>query len=572
MNYFTEEKKNIFISSYSEAKDDVEIQQFIQNSQEKKIIYLLPLKSLCNQLYHDYKDLDVGIITGERRLNIESNLLIMTPEILLQSIYKNEINREEIDWILFDKFQYINDTERGKNIEELLKFILPSIQILFYSLPFSNMDKLMTFIELISVYPFLFIEKKTKQLQNHFIYYDLHPSYYNSLPLSDTQNILQRIQKCIPLTQEVISKVYYDISNFKSLNGYIKKDYLMNKVLSECKEKEMFPAVCLVLSRRNLEKLVENLHISLLDETEKSKIEEECLKILRVLPNYENYIDLVEYKILLKLFKRGIGMHHAGMIPVLKELVEKMFENKYIKVIFSTETFLTSTFQQIQTLILTENIKFDGSEERVLNSSEYISYFQRMDKGNIIHLPNFYSLLDLDFFQLDTFHEDISYSCKFYTTIPYLLQNNFCHPLLMAKEFMDKNNELTTKGIIAREITEIFPLFIAEYFENILALSGKNMVCLLSCFLNINVNIYIPFQFSYVVDKELKDIITDVVVLMDNYEISCPNVEYYSCEYEQFGLNDNYYFYYYLLEYVDLWYMATNESEYKKVLNKIKKT
>jgi len=402
MDYLLKEKDNIFVTSYVEANNQGYLHKILQEHQlkpleppliKKKIIYILPLKSLCNQLYHYYyecykDEITIGIITGERRYNTDSSLLIMTPEILLQLMYKNEIKKEDIDLVIFDKFQYINDHERGKNIEELLKIILPFFQCVFFSLPFSNLNVLIKYLEEISIYPFNYIENKEKEKQTHYLYYDLHPSYYNSLPISNTQNILQRIKKCIPMTEEVISKVYYDITTFKSMNGYVKKDYLINNVILECKEKDMFPAVCLILSRRNLEKIVESIHISLLNEIEKDEIEEVCLSILKKLPNYLDYVNLVEYKILLKLFKRGICIHHAGMIPIFKELVEIMLQSNYIKVVFSTETFFTSTFQSIKTIILTENVKFDGTEERVLNSAEYTSYFQRIHnfEGNIIHL------------------------------------------------------------------------------------------------------------------------------------------------------------------------------------------
>ena len=576
MDYLLKERENIFVSSYIETNNQSYIHQILKEHQleplepqiKKKIIYILPLKSLCNQLYHYYCEyykgmLSTGIITGERRCNIDSDLIIMTPEILLRLLYQNEIQKEDIDLIIFDKFQYINDHERGKNIEELLNNILPFIQTVIFSLPFFNIDFLVKYLGNISRYPFHVIEDKEKEKLTHYLYYDLHPNYYNSLPISNTQNVLQRIQKCIPLTDEVISKVYYDIYSFKSSNGYVKRDYLINNVLLECKEKDMFPAVCLILSRRNLEKTVESIRISLLSETEKEEIEEVCLSILKKLPNYTDYTNLVEYKILLKLFKRGLAIHHAGMIPIFKELVEIMLQSKYIKVVFSTETFFTSTFQSVKTIVLTENVKFDGSEERVLNSSEYISYFQRIHdyEGNIIHLPNSYSLLDLDFFQLETFEKDVCFSSKFYETVPFALQNrsseDSLNKMLILKGFIDEENSLTTKGIIASKITEVFPLFIAELFSDIIDLSGKKLVCLLSCFLYINTNIYVPFHFSKPLEKDLVSIIGKVNMIMDEYEI--------------YGIKDKYYFYYYLFEYVDLWYDATDEVDYKKVLSKIKR-
>jgi hypothetical protein len=94
-------------------------------------------------------------------------------------------------------------------------------------------------------------------------------------------------------------------------------------------------------------------------------------------------------------------------------------------------------------------------------------------------------------------------------------------------------------------------------FDDIIDLSGKKLVSLLSCFLYINTNIYVSFYFSCNLEKDLVSIIGKVITLMD--------------EYERYNIPDKYYFYYYLFEYVELWYEAKNNLECKKVLNKIKK-
>lgn len=587
------EKKNMYISSNIESGEQLCIHEIIKYAiteqitmdhneivhytvtNKKRIIYLLPMKSLCNQLYNTYteyykemialKKISIGIITGDRVTNLYANLLIMTPECLLQMMYKYKI--PTIDIVLFDKFQYINDKERGKYIEELLWMILPTkIQIIFFSLPFENLPKLTNWIQDISEKSLLIIENKEKMYSlNHYIYYDLHPQFYSQLSLEDQGYILERIQKCIPLTEEVISKVYTDIQDFKQTNGYVKKDYLINKLLQT---EDIFPAVCLVLSRRNLERLVENIHVTLI---ENKNMEEICLDILKKIPNYQDYTELLEYKLLLKLFKRGIGIHHAGMLCVFKELVEILFEKEYLKIIFSTETFFTATFHSVKTIILSDNVKFDGTEERPLLSSEYSSYFQKIkvNQGNVIHLPNFYSSFYLDSFEHVFTDKEEQYSSKFYYTYSFVFQHvkqkkelieegdfKAVYDVLVKEKFFREDNELTAKGFVASEITEIFSLFIAEHFYEMCELSNKNIVCFLSCFINVNPNIHLNYHFTFPIEEELQNIIAKVLKTMS--------------EYESYTIDNNYYFQYYLLEYVSLWYNAS-EFDCKKILDKIKK-
>ena len=60
---------------------------------------------------------------------------------------------------------------------------------------------------------------------------------------------------------------------------------------------------------------------------------DECDKILRKLPNYEEYMRLPEYDELTKLLEKGIGIHHSGMIPVFREIVEKMISKRSSEII-----------------------------------------------------------------------------------------------------------------------------------------------------------------------------------------------------------------------------------------------
>ena len=575
-----DDKHSMFISSYIETIEQNCVHDIIKSSmqQKKRIIYLLPMKSLCNQLYSHYmnyykelimlKLLSIGIVTGERKHNINADVLIMTPECLLQMLYKKEIIPLD-NILLFDKFHYINDKERGKNIEELLLFVLSTkLQFIFFSLPFSNLDCITEWLCQISNQNFVIIQNEEKEVVlNHYLYYDLHPQYYSQLPFENQLGIVERIQRCIPLTEEVISKVYYDIVEFKKNNGYVKKDYLMNNLLTKCLEQDLFPAVCLVLSRRNLERLVENIHISLTDTTKKDTVEEFCLRTLEKLHNSSDYIQLTEYKMLLKLFKRGIGIHHAGMLTIFKELVEILLKEEYIKIVFSTETFFTGSLHSVKTILLTENVKFDGTEERPLNSYEYLSYFQKISnkEGNIIHLPNFYSSFYLDSFQDILSIKDNDFSSKFYSTYSFVFRNRnssldrnefeSIKQILTTNSFLTLENELTSKGFIASEITEIFSLFIAEYFSEMCELSNKNIVCFLSCFINVNPNIYLNYKFSFVIEDELQIIIEKVLQTMSEYSTYTNS-------------DNNYYFQYYLLEYVSLWY---DTDDCNKVLNKIKK-
>ena len=74
---------------------------------------------------------------------------------------------------------------------------------------------------------------------------------------------------------------------------------------------------------------------------------------------------------ILPLLEAGIGIHHSGLLPVLKELIEILFGESLIKCLFATETFAMGLNMPARTVVFTAVKKFDGTDMRVLAPGEY---------------------------------------------------------------------------------------------------------------------------------------------------------------------------------------------------------
>jgi hypothetical protein len=109
-------------------------------------------------------------------------------------------------------------------------------------------------------------------------------------------------------------------------------------------------------------------------------------------------LELPEYNNLVSLLEKGIGIHHSGMIPVLREIVELMISKKYIKLLFATESFAIGLDCPIKTAIFTGLMKFDGNTERYLMSHEYTQMAGRAGRrgidtiGYVVHCNNLFHL------------------------------------------------------------------------------------------------------------------------------------------------------------------------------------
>lgn len=86
---------------------------------------------------------------------------------------------------------------------------------------------------------------------------------------------------------------------------------------------------------------------------------------------------------LLPLLKRGIGIHHSGLLPILKEVIEILFQESLIKVLFATETFSIGLNMPAKTVVFTSVRKFDGKETRWLGSGEYIQMSGRAGRRGL---------------------------------------------------------------------------------------------------------------------------------------------------------------------------------------------
>ena len=127
--------------------------------QGKKVIYTSPIKALSNQKFYEFSkafpNISFGILTGDIKFNPEADVLIMTTEILQNTLYlqnyKNEKSNEllmfemdmenDLGCVIFDEIHYINDKDRGKVWEETIMMLPQQIQMVMLSATIDKPEK-----------------------------------------------------------------------------------------------------------------------------------------------------------------------------------------------------------------------------------------------------------------------------------------------------------------------------------------------------------------------------------------------------------------------------------------------
>jgi superfamily II RNA helicase len=199
-------------------------------------------------------------------------------------------------------------------------------------------------------------------------------------------------------------KVKKMLNLFEVKQVYVKRSHVLNQVCKYMVEHNMLPAVCFILSRKQIEIAAHEITVPLLEDDSKVgyTVRRECEQILRSkLPNYQEYLELPEYLSVVALLEKGIAIHHSGVMPILREIVEILFEKGYIKFLFATETFSVGLNMPIKTAIFTDVKKFDGSGMRMLHPHEFVQASGRAGRrgidtvGHVIHLSNLFRNVEL---------------------------------------------------------------------------------------------------------------------------------------------------------------------------------
>jgi len=415
-------------------------------SKGKKVIYCSPIKALSNQKFDDfskkYPHLRVGIITGDIKCNPDADILIMTTEILLNKLYqlksgKTEIllNKEksggttiknpstsfdmdienELGCVIFDEIHMINDPSRGHVWENSIMMLPRQVQMVGLSATLDNPERFASWLENKG--------STSESEQSEKIVY-LTKKFNRAVPLTHysfitaTNGVNKHIKdKALQAEIKTLTDKTFVIQdaagtfnevNYKNMDKMlklfdtndirIKRQHVLNKVSEFLVEKEMLPAICYVFSRKQLEVCAHEITTNLLEFDSKIPytIDRECEQIIRKLPNYKEYLSLPEYLNMVQLLRKGVAIHHSGLMPVLREIVEILFAKGYIKLLFATESVAIGLNLPVKTCIFTDIYKHDGNSMRVLQAHEYTQAAGRAGRlgldtvGHVIHLNNLF--------------------------------------------------------------------------------------------------------------------------------------------------------------------------------------
>lgn len=400
-------------------------------SEGKKVIYTAPIKALSNQKLRDftekYPNISFGILTGDIKFNPEADCLIMTTEILRNTLFQKKSIEEktfdadklplhfnmdfnnELACVIFDEVHYINDTDRGKVWEETFVMLPPHVQMIMLSATIDKAEQFAGWIENIKTTPVVLASTEHRVVPlNHYGFVTIPESNVRQFKDRKTRETIETMRNVlIPLKrgdganyEPNFHKIRKVLSEFEKEKVFVKKNFVLNEIISHLRRNNMLPAICFVFSRKQVEQFASEITCNLFEEGSKipSIVEKECTQILRKLPNYKEYTQLREFRIIMKLLEKGIAIHHSGILPVIREMIEMLFAKGYVKVLFATETFAVGVNMPTKTVVFTGITKYHGSGFRNLLSHEYTQMAGRAGRrgldtiGHVVHANNMFEM------------------------------------------------------------------------------------------------------------------------------------------------------------------------------------
>ena len=429
------EKNDVLITAHTGSGKTLPAEFLIRHSisQKKKIIYASPIKALSNQKLYEfrrkYPTISFGILTGDIKDNPEADVLIMTTEILRNTLFikgqapykddqvqpRNSQLLFEMDFdtelaaVIFDEVHYINDADRGSVWEQAIMMLPKHVQLLMLSATINEPAGFAAWVESRGVPCYLIPTNHRVVPLTHYMWISTHlsttkefkgsPYEYKLQQLANKPIVIKKSDETF--VEENYHKVYELLAYMKQKRIHIKRQFVLNELVKYLKLNDMLPAICFVFSRKQVEQCAKEITVNLYDDNDSKTavIAAECKNILMSkLPNYREYMNLPEYTEMVALLERGIAIHHAGIMTVLREMVELLFEKGFIKLLFATETFAVGINMPTKTAIFTGLTKFNGTEHRPLYAHEYTQMAGRagrrgLDKvGHVIHCNNLFEL------------------------------------------------------------------------------------------------------------------------------------------------------------------------------------
>ncbi|GAA2173158.1 DEAD/DEAH box helicase [Agrococcus versicolor] len=377
-----------------------------------RVFYTTPMKALSNQKFRElqavYGD-DAGLLTGDTSIRGDARVVVMTTEVLRNMLYEGR-DLSDLEHVVMDEVHYLADRFRGAVWEEVIIHLPQHVRMVSLSATVSNAEEFGAWLQAVRGETSLVVsEHRPVPLDGHVLVrgslVDLFDSRGDAESHRPSRELVERTRGSDGSAthghrdrgghnrhvrrgqqgrkgQRQGGAVRGDSHTWRGDGQQRRLDRVALVELLD--EASMLPAICFIFSRKGCDAAVEQVvrgrtilttaeergEIRALVEERTQRLDESDLAVL----GYWEWLDGLE---------RGVAAHHAGLLPVFKEIVEELFQRRLLRSVFATETLALGINMPARTVVLERLEKFNGEARVRITPGEYTQLTGRAGRRGI---------------------------------------------------------------------------------------------------------------------------------------------------------------------------------------------
>ena len=361
----------------------------------RKAFYTTPIKALSNQKYHDlvkrYGADKVGLLTGDNVVNGEAPVVVMTTEVLRNMLYAGSRTLLGLGFVVMDEVHYLADRMRGAVWEEVIIHLPESVTLVSLSATVSNAEEFGEWLATVRGETTTILEEKRPvPLFQHVM---VGRRLLDLFASSDVDASAGFVKEGAPVNDELTRIARDDWASSRLMRdrrsprkgkpgspknprsvGNGRRVWIPSRVevVERLDREGLLPAIVFIFSRAGCDAAVTQLvqaNTRLTTAAERDEIFARVEEASRTLP--EEDLHVLGYHEFLDGLTRGVAAHHAGLLPAFKQVVEELFQEGMVKVVFATETLALGINMPARTVVIEKLSKWNGETHADLTPGEY---------------------------------------------------------------------------------------------------------------------------------------------------------------------------------------------------------
>jgi ATP-dependent RNA helicase HelY len=350
-----------------------------------KCFYTTPIKALSNQKFHDlvrrYGPANVGLLTGDNVVNGDAPVVVMTTEVLRNMLYAGSPALVGLRYVVMDEVHYLADRFRGAVWEEVIIHLPDSVDVVALSATVSNAEEFGDWLTTVRGDTAVIVsERRPVPLWQYVMTEDqLHDLF-----IDDEQTVVNPELVRMARAEQQLRRAPAQRPQRGSRRPRSRLEPSRLDEVVRLDREGLLPAIIFIFSRAGCDAAVEQVlrsGIRLTSTEERTRIETIVDERSRSIPDDDlTILGWAEWR---DALARGVASHHAGLLPTFKEIVEELFAEGLVKVVFATETLALGINMPARSVVLERLVKWNGDAHVDIKPGEYTQLTGRAGRRGI---------------------------------------------------------------------------------------------------------------------------------------------------------------------------------------------